>query len=128
VGHVEAVVLDFVEPADVHLVQMPVRLEPRDRLVVCPQVKVGPAALLAGRSAAQQVVPEYSKGVNHRQQLQDMCWIVPLRRSQLAVHRNAFLRETVPKEAELLPPELAFGAFSEQLPAVEDLEYLRDVE
>jgi hypothetical protein len=38
----------------------------------------------AGRSAAQQVLLEYSKGVNHRQQLQDMCRIVLLRQSQLA--------------------------------------------
>ena len=36
VRHVEAEVLDLAESADAHLVQMPVRLEPRDRLVVCP--------------------------------------------------------------------------------------------
>ena len=43
VRHVEAEVLHLVEPADVHLVAISVRLEPRksrrDRLVIRPQVK-----------------------------------------------------------------------------------------
>ena len=57
VRHVEAEV-DLVEPADVHLVQMPVRLQPRDRLVVRAQVEVGPAAFWPRRPAPQQVMPE----------------------------------------------------------------------
>ena len=36
VRHVEAEVLDLVEPADVHLVGVLVRLEPRGRPLVCP--------------------------------------------------------------------------------------------
>ena len=47
-SRVEAEVVDLVEPADVHLVEVPVRLEPRDRLIVGPQVEVRPAALRAG--------------------------------------------------------------------------------
>ena len=51
--HVESEVLDLVEPANVHLIEMPVRLELCDRLVVRPQVEVSPAALRSGRPAAQ---------------------------------------------------------------------------
>ena len=53
--HGEAEVLDLVELANVHLVEMLVclQVEPRDRLVVRPQVEVSPAALLSDRPAAQ---------------------------------------------------------------------------
>ena len=43
VRRVEAEVLDLVAPADGQLIPMLVRLEPRDRLVVCPQVEIRPA-------------------------------------------------------------------------------------
>ena len=41
--HVDTEVLGLVEPADVHLVQMPARPESRDRLIFRPQVKLTPA-------------------------------------------------------------------------------------
>ena len=63
---------------------MPVRLEPRDRLVVGPQFKIRPAPRRPGRPAAEQVVSEHPQGVDHRQQLQDVRRAVPLGRRQLA--------------------------------------------
>ena len=63
---------------------MPVRLEPRDRLVVRPEVKVGPAARQTRPPAAQEVVPEHAQRVYHCQQLEDMRQVVLLRRRQLA--------------------------------------------
>ena len=64
---------------------MPVRLEPRDRLVVGPQFKIRPAPRRPGRPAAEQVVSKHPQGVDHRQQLQDVCRVVPLGRRQLAI-------------------------------------------
>ena len=84
VHHVEVEVLNLVEPTDVHLLQMQVRLQPRDRLLVCPQVKIRPAPLLPGRRAAEQVVSEHQQRVDHHQQLQDMLRVVPLGRRQHA--------------------------------------------
>ena len=73
-----------VETADVHLVRMFIRLEPRDRLVVLPQVKVGPTAQRPRCPAAQQVVSERAQVVYHRKHLEDVPQVVPLRRRQLA--------------------------------------------
>ncbi len=56
VRHVDAEILDLVEPANVHLVQMPARLEPRDCLVVRPQVEIGPAARRPRSPAARSHV------------------------------------------------------------------------
>jgi hypothetical protein len=52
---------------------MQVRLQPRDRLVIRPQVKVRPAARLPKRPTAQQVVSEHAQRMHHSQQLEDVC-------------------------------------------------------
>ena len=46
--HVEAEVLDLVEPADVHLVEVLVRFQPRNRLIVSPLVEVGQQSACRG--------------------------------------------------------------------------------
>ena len=56
VNFVGKIKIHRVEPADVHLVQMPVRLQPRDRRIVRPQIKIRPAALRSRLPAAQQLV------------------------------------------------------------------------
>ena len=66
---VEAAVLNLVEPADAHLVQVFVRLEPRDRLVDCPKVKVGPTARRPRRPAVSR--SERAQAVHDREQLED---------------------------------------------------------
>ena len=68
VRYVEAEVLDLVRAVDVNLVQMPLRLEPRDRFVVCPQIEIRPASRRPGRPTAEQVMSEHPQGVDHRQQ------------------------------------------------------------
>ena len=68
-----------IEPAKEDLVQIPVRLELRDGLVVRPQVEVGLAVRRPRRLATQQVVPERAQRLNHRRQLEDMRKVVPLR-------------------------------------------------
>ena len=83
---------DRAERADMRLVQMPVRLTPRDRLLVRSQVEVGPAALRPRRPASQQVVPKRGKCIHHRAQFEDMRRVAPLRRSQpAALVRNRVL-------------------------------------
>jgi hypothetical protein len=58
VRHIETEVLDLIEPTDVHLVEILVRLEPRNRLIVRPKVEVGPATSSQRRPTSQQVVFE----------------------------------------------------------------------
>ena len=77
VRHVDAVVLDLVQAADTHLVQMPVRLEPRDRLVVRSRVEVGPATHPDGPAVAARLRRRLRpRGVDWRRQLPER---LPLR-------------------------------------------------
>ena len=86
---------DRVERAGMHLVRMPVRLKPRDRLLVRSRVEVGAAALRPRRPASQQVVPKRGKCMHHRAQFDDVRRVAPQpppRRSQpAALVRNRVL-------------------------------------
>ena len=92
-----AKVLDLVEPADVHLVEMPIRFQPRDRLIVCPQVEVGPAICGSRCPAAywQQIVQKSPLGVNNSQQLEDMPRFVLLASGSPALVRDRMLQALV---------------------------------
>ena len=59
----DAETLVLVEPVDVHLAQMTVRRQPRDRSVVRLQVEVGQVALRPSRPAAQRVVSESERAL-----------------------------------------------------------------
>ena len=101
VRHVKVEVLNLVEPAHIHLVQMSVCPKPRDLLAVRSQVEVGPAACWPRRPAAQQVVLKYAKCMHNHKQFEDMRLVGPLRRCQLAalvrmrvlVPRNVWLSQ-----------------------------------
>ena len=71
---VEAEVLNLVEPANVHIVEMHVRLQPCDPLVFNPEVGTVGFRLAPHRPrclAAQQVVLDDSQYVQTCQQLQN---------------------------------------------------------
>jgi hypothetical protein len=84
VRHVEALVLDLVEPTNIPLVQMSVHLQPRDRLVVHPQVEIRTAIVWPRGAPTEQVVLENPQRVHQQQQLQDVRWVVPFRCRQFA--------------------------------------------
>ena len=97
---VEAEVLEPgpVEPAHVHLVEVPIRFQPRNRLSACrsksdqQRLSSPPVA----RPAAQQTVPKSPQSVNHSKQLEHMCRVVPLRRRELpALVRDRMLQALV---------------------------------
>ena len=84
---VEAEVLDLIEPVDLHLVEMSVRLWPCDHLVLCAQVKVWPAERGAMSEAHETQLA--ARGVRR---------VVLLRRRQLTplIHHQMLLPCIVP--------------------------------
>jgi hypothetical protein len=82
--HVEAKFLYLVEPARKEAVDIALRAQPRDRLVVRPQREVRTNPRWARGAAAQQVVPKHPQGVDHRQQLKNVSGVGLLRSRELA--------------------------------------------
>jgi hypothetical protein len=56
-----------IKPPYIHLVQMAIRLQPRDRLIVRSQVEISPTARRARGTTAKEVVLEDAEGMYDRQ-------------------------------------------------------------
>ena len=70
--HVEAELLDLVEPAREEAVDVPLGAQPRDRLVVGSEREVRKDPRRTGSAAAKQVVSKLAQGVHYREQLEDV--------------------------------------------------------
>ena len=81
--HVEAELLDLVEPAREEAVDVPLGAQPRDRLVVGSEREVRKDPRRTGSAAAKQVVSKHAQGLYHRQQLEDVGRVNLLRPSNL---------------------------------------------
>ena len=84
--HVEPELLDLVEPPREEAIDVLLGAQPRDGLVVSPEVEIRATARGAGSATvtAEQVVTEDPQGMYYRQQLQDMSRVRLLRGGQPA--------------------------------------------
>ena len=73
-----------IQPPYIHLVQMAVCLQPRDRLIVRSQVEIRLTACGSRGATAKEVVLEDAEGVYDSQEFQDVCRVRSLRRGQLS--------------------------------------------
>ena len=73
--YVEAELLDLVQPARKEPVDVPLGAQPRDRLVVRPEREIREGPRRAGSPTSKQVVAKHPKGVDHREQLEDVRWV-----------------------------------------------------
>ena len=70
--HVEAVLLDLIQPASQKAIDVLLSNEPCERLVVRAEGEVRQDTGRGRGASAQEVVAEYTQGVDHSQQLQDV--------------------------------------------------------